>query len=60
MHFGQGMGIKTICRELNLSKKAVRKVVRSGATAFEYERAVQPQRDLPPVFWTAVSWNIPV
>ena len=28
LHFTQGLGIKTICRELNLSKKVVRKVVR--------------------------------
>jgi DNA-binding transcriptional regulator LsrR (DeoR family) len=36
MHFGQGIGIKTICRELNLSKKVVRKVDRSGATDVSY------------------------
>jgi len=46
MHFGQGMGIKTICRDLNLSKKVVRKVVRSGATEFSYKRTVQPQPKL--------------
>ena len=46
MHFGQGMGIKTICRELNLSKKVVRKVVRSGATEFSYKRTVQPRPKL--------------
>lgn len=40
MHFGQGMGITTIFRELNLSKKVVRKVVRSGATEFTYKRTV--------------------
>jgi hypothetical protein len=43
MHFGQGMGIKTICRELNLSKTVVRKGVRSGATAFRSKRRVQPR-----------------
>lgn len=43
MRFGQGMGIKTICRELNLLKKVVRKVVRSGATEFGYKRRVQPR-----------------
>jgi len=37
------MGIKSICRELNLSKKVVRKVVRSGATEFSYKRTVQPR-----------------
>jgi transposase len=46
MHFGQGMGIKTICRELNLSKKVVRKVVRTGATEFIYKRTVQPRPKL--------------
>jgi len=46
MHFGQCMGIKTICRELNLSKKVVRKVVRSGATEFSYKRSVQPRPKL--------------
>jgi transposase len=46
MYFGQGMGIKTICRELNLSKKVVRKVVRSGATEFSYKRTVQPRPKL--------------
>lgn len=43
MHFGQDMGIKTICRELNMSKKVVRKVVRFGATEFSYKRTVQPR-----------------
>jgi len=46
MHFSQGMGIKTICRELKLSKKVVRKVVRSGATEFSYKRRVQPRPKL--------------
>ena len=46
MDFGQGMGIKTICRELNLSKKVVRKVVRSGATEFSYKRTAQPRPKL--------------
>jgi transposase len=41
-HFAQGKTIKAICRELKVSRKVVRKVLRSGATAFEYERSVQP------------------
>jgi hypothetical protein len=41
MQFGQGRGIKTICPGLNLSKKVVRKVVRSGASDFSYTRTVQ-------------------
>jgi transposase len=46
MHFSQGMGIKTICRELKMSKKVVRKVIRSGATEFSYKRTVQPRPKL--------------
>ena len=41
-YFVQGKPIKAICRELKLSRKVVRKVLRSGATSFEYEREVQP------------------
>src|SRR5437879_4475510 len=40
--FGQGKAIKAICRELGLSRKVVRKVIRSGATEFHYERGRQP------------------
>lgn len=46
MHFVQGMGIKAICCELNLSKKVVRKVVQSGVTEFSYTRTVQPRPKL--------------
>jgi transposase len=41
-HFVQGKSIKAISRDLKVSRKVVRKVVRSGATAFEYERSKQP------------------
>ena len=34
----QGKPIKAICRELGVSRKVVRKVIRSGATEFRYER----------------------
>ena len=37
-YFVQGKSIKAICRELKVSRKMVRKVLRSGATSFEYER----------------------
>jgi hypothetical protein len=47
-YFVQEKSIKAICRELRVSRKVVRKVVRSGATAFEYERAVQPQPKIGP------------
>jgi transposase len=40
--FKQGRSIKAICRELGASRKVVRKVIRSGATEFRYEREDQP------------------
>jgi hypothetical protein len=45
-YFVQGKPIKQICRELKLSRKVVRKVLRSEETAFEYKRNVQPQPKL--------------
>jgi transposase len=48
-YFVQGKPIKAICRELKVSRKVVRKVVRTGATAFAYERAVQPKPKIGPV-----------
>lgn len=41
-YFSQGKSIKEICRELRVSRKVVRKVVRSDATEFRYERSRQP------------------
>jgi transposase len=41
-YFVQGKAIKAICRELRLSRKVVRKVLRSEATEFRYEREDQP------------------
>src|SRR5690606_20165853 len=38
----QGKSIKAICRELNISRKVVRKVLRSDETEFRYERKHQP------------------
>jgi transposase len=46
--FVQGKPIKAICRELKVSRKVVRKVLRSGATSFEYEREVQPLPKIGP------------
>jgi transposase len=40
--FKQGKPIKAICRELGVSRKVVRKVIRSGATEFRYGREDQP------------------
>jgi transposase len=46
--FVQQKPIKVICRELRLSRKVVRKVVRSDATAFRYEREMQPLPKIGP------------
>jgi transposase len=40
--FSRGRTIKEIVRELHVSRNTVRKVLRSGATEFTYEREVQP------------------
>ena len=42
-HLSEGKGIKTIARELGLSRNTVRKVLRSGQTSFVYEREEQPR-----------------
>jgi transposase len=41
-HFAQKKPIKAICREFRVSRKVVRKVIRSEATEFRYERGTQP------------------
>jgi transposase len=46
--FVQGKPIKVICRELGLSRKVVRKVIRSKATEFHYEREAQPLPKIGP------------
>src|SRR4051794_4589267 len=38
----QDKSIKAICHELRVSRKVVRKVIRSKATEFHYEREAQP------------------
>src|SRR6202007_2695355 len=40
--FIKGKTTKEIAGDLKVSRNTVRKVLRSGATSFEYERAVQP------------------
>ena len=47
-HFIKGKSIKQIVRELKVSRNTVRKVLRSGATAFEYGRQVQPRPKVGP------------
>ena len=39
--FVQGKAIKAICRDLGVSRKVVRKVIRSGSTEFRYHREDQ-------------------
>ena len=46
--FVQGKSIKLICRELRVSRKVVRKVIRSEATEFRYERGAQPLPKIGP------------
>ena len=45
-HLVKGKPIKEIVRELKVSRNTVRKVLRSGATSFEYARTVQPRPKL--------------
>src|SRR5207244_4359983 len=50
-YFVQKKPIKAICREFRLSRKVVRKVIRSQATEFRYERGRQPLPRIDP--WRA-------
>ena len=45
----QGKSIKAICREFHVSRKVVRKVIRSDATEFRYTRETQPLPKIGPV-----------
>ena len=47
-YFSQGKSIKEICRDLRVSRKVVRKVIRSDATEFHYERSRQPLPKIGP------------
>jgi transposase len=49
--FVRGRTIKEICRDLHGSRNTVRKILRSEATCFEYERSVQPRPKIGP--WRA-------
>ena len=51
-YFIQGKSINPICRELRVSRNTVRKVVRSGATEFSYDRSTQPRPKIDP--WRSV------
>jgi transposase len=50
-HLVKGKSIREIARDLKVSRNTVRKVLRSGETAFSYEREVQPRPKLGP--WKA-------
>lgn len=50
-YFVHGQPIKAICRELGVSRKVFRKVIRSEATEFRYERETQPLPKMGP--WSA-------
>jgi len=45
-HRIKGKSIREIARDLKVSRNTVRKVLRSGATSFEYMRVVQPRPKL--------------
>jgi DNA replication protein DnaC/transposase-like protein len=47
-YFVDGRPIKAICRELGVSRKVVRKIIRSQATEFRYERETQPLPKMGP------------
>ena len=47
-YFSLGKSIKEICRDLHVSRKVVRKVIRSDATEFHYERSRQPLPKIGP------------
>src|SRR5215204_3898323 len=47
-YFAQEKPIKAICREFRVSRKVVRKVIRSQATEFRYERGRQPLPRIDP------------
>ena len=47
-YFGKGKPIKEIVRDMKVSRNTVRKVIRTQATAFGYDRRVQPMPKLGP------------
>lgn len=47
-YFVRKKPIKQICRELRVSRNTVRKVIRSGATEFSYDRTNQPRPKIDP------------
>src|SRR5437899_986146 len=47
-YFAQSKPIKTICREFRVSRRVVRKAIRSQAIEFRYERSRQPRPRIDP------------
>ena len=47
-YLDKGKSIKEIARTLHLSRNTVRRILRSGETAFSYEREVQPRPKVGP------------
>jgi hypothetical protein len=45
-YFVRGRKIKQIVRDLHVSRNTVRKIIRTGASAFTYERETRPYRKL--------------
>jgi transposase len=45
-HFAQGKSIKAISRELGIARNTIRRILRSKATSFSYERGMQPRPKL--------------
>jgi hypothetical protein len=58
--FHQKKPIKEICRTLHVSRKVVRKVIRSGATEFRYERgrSLSPRSDPGASNSTCFCWKM--
>src|SRR4051794_33028982 len=54
-YFVHGQPIKAICRDLGISRKVVRKVIRSAATEFRYQREAQPLLKIGPRYNAAHS-----
>ena len=47
-NFREGCSLKEVSRDLDVSRSTVRKVVRSGASSFSYERKTPPRPNIKP------------
>ena len=57
-YFSRKMTIKAICRDLRVSRKVVRKVIRTQATEFHYQRDVQPQPKIGAIGLIHCFWRM--